>query len=297
MKLGTWVAAALVIGCGGSNGNPTPTPAPQAASPSAPATDDLNTDLPPARPSPFEVDLRQRTQDGDDHVLKLTENGARYGVARGKARVALRFPVDPADLDDLYATLRQVGYDRIETQPLGNAPSSGSSMRVKAGPQHVSVSSMGRMQPTEAWTDAYARSVAATEALLPRGRSETVVEVRWHESMEGRAAAIDVDVGKGFVGVHRLDGSRPDVEIHLAEARPLQMLLRYGSPPTSTPLAIEAGRDRGVEVAYDEQSDAVVLRPLPVGTAASAKAERPPSGPVAAAEGSGEGSSEPAPAP
>lgn len=251
----------LLWGCGSSDPAPRPAPLREGPDASRSAAVDSGTDLPPDRPSPFELDLRRRTDDGDDLVLKLTEGGARYGVARGKARVALRYRSAPEALEEVYATLRDEGFDRIETEPRASGPTSGSSIRVKAGPAHFSVSAMGRMAPTKQWADAYARTAAAAEALLPRGKSETVVVVQWDPSVGDRAAALDVDLGEDLVGVHRRPGPRPDVELHLARARPLEMLLRTGSPPTSTPLTIEAGRDRGVRVVYDEAESTLVLRP------------------------------------
>ena len=257
VKVPAVVALALLLACGG----PAPQPVPATGTP-AESAEELDTDLPAELPTPFELDLRQRSEDGDDLVLKLTESGARYGVAHGRARVALRYRFEPAALERAYAALRHGGYDRIETQTRARPSGSGSTMRVKAGPVDHSVSAMGRNEPTERWAEAYAASVAAAESLLPRGRSEVVVRLHWDESMAERAAALDMDLGEDFVGIHRLPGPRPDVELHLLRARPLEMLLRAGSPPTSTTLTIEAGRDAGIEIAYDPQRDAVVLRPL-----------------------------------
>ncbi|MEX1362925.1 MAG: hypothetical protein AB1Z98_07355 [Nannocystaceae bacterium] len=252
----------FTLGCGGRETGPQPSPAQPSTRQAAEVADGLDTDLPPERPSPLEIDLRERTDDGDDVVLKLTEAGARYGVARGKTRVALRYVVTDAALDDVYGQLRRNRFDRIETKSEGTGPTSGSSMRLKAGPALVSASAMGRTTPTPEWTEAYARSAAAVEALLPRAKTDVVVNVRWDASMEGRSAAIDFDLGEDFRGVHRGPGPMPNVELHLQRPRPLQVTVRHGSPPTSTSLNIEAGRDAGVEVAYDETTSAVVLRPI-----------------------------------
>jgi len=208
------------------------------------------------------VDLRRRSEAGDDVVLKLTEAGARYGVARGKARVALRYRLDPDAFDELYATLRAEAFDRIETEPVETAPTSGTSLRITAGPGRYSASAMGRRKPTEAYAEAYDRCVRAAESLLPADRSSTVVTVRWHASMADRSASIDIDIGEDFVGLVRLPGELPEVELHLARPRELELLLRHGSPPRSSTHHVRAGKELGIEIRYDAEHDRVIARPL-----------------------------------
>ncbi|MCA9712489.1 MAG: hypothetical protein KDK70_42060, partial [Myxococcales bacterium] len=98
------LALALVGGCGRDS---TPQPVSQAAERSAePSRGSGHTDLPPQVPDRLEVELRQRTDVGDDTVLKLTPAGARYGLAHGKSRVSLRYRLPADALGPLYQVLR-----------------------------------------------------------------------------------------------------------------------------------------------------------------------------------------------
>ncbi len=251
-------------GCGRSRDEPTPAgraPKPAGAGAARAATA-LDTDLPAQMPPALEIELRRRDGSGDDTVLKLTPEGARYGVARGKARVALRFVVDPADLEPVWQTLREASFDRIRTEPTQSATKEGTSMRVTAGPARYSASTLGRNAPLPDQAEAYARCVSATEAMLPSERGDTTVVIHWDASVEDRAAALDIEAGDALLGLHRIAGPRPDAELHLSEPRPVTMLLRHGTPATSTSMTLRAGRDHGVEIAYDPEQEALVLRPL-----------------------------------
>ncbi len=241
-----------------------PRPAPQRAAPTARAADPaLDTDLPASMPESLELELRRRTEDGDDTVLKLTPAGARFGRARGKSRVSLRFGLPPEALAAAYQTLREASFDRIETHARAGGSTAGSSLRVIAGPGRYSVGAMGRNAPTDEHMDAYARCVDAVSSLLPTGRSATVVQVRWDRSIGEHAASLDINADPGFVGVHRIPGPHPAIDLHLAQPRLMTVLLRHGSPPQSETHESDAGRDRGLEIAYDDEPARVVVRPLP----------------------------------
>lgn len=264
--------AALALAGGGCSSDSRPSgPTARAASPapSAATPDRLDTDLPPHMPERFEVELRRRTPKGDDTVLKLTPAGARYGLARGKSRVSLRFMLPPGTLGTVYQTLREESFDRIESGPSAQAPLAGSSLRVTAGPGRYSASAMGRSAPVAEHAAAYAHCVEIAGSLLPQGHGETVVRVHWHESIGDHAASLDINADPGFVGIHRAPGSRPDVELHLERPRPLSIQLRHGTPPRSETHTIEAGRDHGLEVAYDPEQQRVVLRPMAAAPAGS----------------------------
>lgn len=268
---------ALLLGCGGGPADPgSPSPSPQGGP--APVAVASHTALPADLPERLEIEYRQRTEDGDDLVLKLTPAGARYGLAHDGARVALRYPLPPEVLDSVYATLRAEGFDRIETVPRDGASAGGTSLRVSTGTERHSASAMGRNGPAPADAPAYASCVAAVEALLPTGRSDVVVQLRWDPSMAEQSAGLDIDVGTDLVGLHRIPGPAPGVEagpgpgpvpmpvtveLHLARARPLQLQLRHGTPvPRSTTLTLQAGVDRGVEVVFDAEQGQVTTRPL-----------------------------------
>jgi hypothetical protein len=219
--------------------------------------------------------------------------GARYGLAHDEVRVALRYQLSPAALDSVYATLRQEGFDRIETVPRDGPSVGGTSVRVSTGSGRHSASAMGRHGPAPADAEAYARCIAAIEALLPTGRSDVVVQLRWDPSMAEQSAGLDIDVGTDLVGLHRVSGSERGVEasagagasasasastgvveLHLARARPLQLQLRHGSPvPRSTTLTLQAGSERGVELVFDDARGQVITRPL---TSAPASASADP---------------------
>jgi hypothetical protein len=255
-----------ILGCGGSSGPPSPVPERQGDP--APVAAATHTALPADLPERLEIEYRRRSEDGDDLVLKLTPAGARYGLAHDAARVALRYPLPPTVLASVYATLQQEGFARLETTARDGASGGGTSLRVSTGSERHAVSAMGRQGPSDA--QAYARCVAAVEALLPTGRSDVVVQLRWDASMAGQSAGLDIDVGEDLVGLHRVPGRAPaqppsvqTFELHLARARPLQLqLLRGGKVPRSTTLTLQAGVDRGVEVVFDAERGQVTTRPL-----------------------------------
>lgn len=228
----------------------------------------VDTDLPPDLPDRVEVEYRRRSEDGDDVVLKLTPAGARYGWAHGKARVALSYQLPLEDLSSVYATLRHEGFDRIDTVPSEDPARGGTTLRISLGGERHSASAMARHAPAPEHAEAYARCVAAVEALLPEGRGEIVAQLRWDPSMAEHSAGLDLDLGNDLVGVHRRptaqgDGLELHLELHLARARPLQLQLRHGSPvATATTLTFEAGVDRGVEVVFDADRSAPVVRRL-----------------------------------
>ena len=262
-----------------------------AASPSgtAPGTA-LSADL----PERLEIEMRRRTADGDDRVLKLTPAGARYGLSHGKARIALRYRLGEGALDSVWATLRQEGCDGLETVPHAGPPVvGGTSLRISTGPETYTATAMGKQAPAADDAETYERCLAAVEELLPAGRGDVVVHVQWDASMQGHAAGLDVDAGTDLVGLHRVPVDRapaaPDTagppttpipspmmmdafEQHFARPRAVQLQLRQGSSPgaeaaRSTTLTVEAGRERGVEVAFDAALGQVVLRPLPAAAA------------------------------
>lgn len=251
-------------GCGRATEAPSPRSRPQGDP--APVADPVDSALPAERPEQLEIELRRRTDDGDDVVLKLTPAGARYGHARGKARVALSYRPSDADLDEVYALVRREGFDRIETAPRPDAPptdqgsAGGTSLRVIAGPGRYSASAMGRRAPAPEHAEAYARCVAAVESLLPQGRGDVVIDLRWDPSMADHAAALDMDVGDDFVGLHRVSApdAPPHWALHLARPRALELRLRHGSPPTATTIAVPPGPRGDVLVTFDAEQDAVV---------------------------------------
>ncbi len=255
---------ALLPGCGSpTGGSPSPVPEPRSAdegSAEPPATA-----LPEDLPERLEIEGRRRSPTGDDRVLKLTPAGARLGLAHGKARVALRYQPAQDALASTYAALRREGFDRLR-MVAGSIPAAGgTSIRVTTGDQTHAASAMGRQVPDDA--QAYARCLAALEEHVPAGRSAVVVEVRWDASMRDRSAGIDVDAGSDLVGLHRAsDEPGPamgTIELHLARARPLELQLRQGGPAgRSTVATVHAGMERGVELAFDEASGEVVMRPL-----------------------------------
>ncbi|MEM9454464.1 MAG: hypothetical protein AAGF11_09810 [Myxococcota bacterium] len=257
------VALALAgPGCGSDS--PHPAPAPRGATPTAHAADPvLDTDLPASMPESLELELRRRTEDGDDTVLKLTPAGARFGLARDKSRVSLRFGLPPQALETAYQTFREASFDRMQTRRQAGGSTAGSSLRITAGPGRYSVAAMGRNSPTDEHMAAYTRCVDAVSSLLPTGRSATVVQVRWDASVGGHAASLDINADPGFVGVHRIPGPHPAIDLHIAQPRTMTVLLRHASPPQSETHEIYAGRDRGVEIAYDDAQARVVVRPLP----------------------------------
>lgn len=256
----------VLLGCGGASGPPSPTPIPaeQRGDPAPDATP--VTELPVDLPEQLELEYRRRTEDGDDLVLKLTPAGARYGLAHGKARVALRYQ-PPADaLASTYAALRREGCDRLQSEPREATTAGGTSLRLSTGAEVFTVSAMGRHAPAPADAQAYARCVAALEERLPTGRSDVVVLLRWHASMKDRGAGLDVDVGTDLVGLHRVAGAEhdgPTFALHLARARPLELQLRHGGAASrSTTLTLQAGVERGVEVVHDAARGEVVARAL-----------------------------------
>lgn len=245
----------LLLGACGPDSRATPQ-AVRARSDSVPPG---TTDLPASMPQTLEVELRRRTEQGDDTVLKLTPLGARIGLSRGKSRMSLRYRPPTDALESLYQTLREQAFDRITTGP-GKARALGSSLRVTADSHRYSASAMGRNAPTPA--EAYEACVAAVQALMPAERGSTIVRIRWDESIGDHAAALDLEVEEDLLGLHRRPGARPDVELHLAGPRPLTVILRHGSPSRSETQLLQAGRDHGLEVAYDAARARVVLRPL-----------------------------------
>lgn len=264
----------LALGCGGSSGSPAPVPR-TAADPAAPGpaagVDDASA-LPAELPERLEIELRRRTEAGDDVVLKLTPVGARYGVAHGKARVALSFPLDPDGLAGAYATLRREGFDRIETAPGSDAPLPGTSMRVTAGPARHSVGAMGRQAPLPEHADAYARCVTAVESLLPQGTGAAVLHLRWDPALAEQATALDLDAGDAFAGLRRVDepDGAPHFALHLTEPRTLQVRLRSGTPPQSSTLTVPAAPDSGLRVTLGPDGAAVLQPWSPAGAAAPA---------------------------
>jgi hypothetical protein len=224
--------------------------------------------LPADLPERLELEVRRRSQEGDDQVLKLTPAGARYGLSRGKARIALRYRLDEGALAAAWAVLRREGFDRLESVPRqGATPAGGTSLRASTGTETYTITAMGRQAPAGEDAEAYARCLAAVEELLPAGRGEVVVQVRWDASMKERSAGLDVDVGDDLVGLHRvaqpLAPALETFELHLARARPLELQLRQGgNAPRSTTLTVRAGEARGVEVAFDAALGEAVLRPL-----------------------------------
>jgi hypothetical protein len=264
---------ALLLGCGGGFGapHPEPTPTPVRSGQAAP-TPAPTTALPVDLPEALEVEYRRRSTGGGDLVLKLTPAGARLGLAHGKARLALRYPL-PADvLASIYATLRQEGFDGLETVDLEQpAAVGGTSLRVSTGTEAWSVAAMGRRGPAPEDAEAYARTVAAVEALVPTERSAVVVRVRWDPSMRRHDAALDVDVGEDLVGVHRVTargdappGASPEeLELHLARPRALQLQLRQAGPPArATTLTVHAGVERGIALRFEAERGEVIVEPL-----------------------------------
>lgn len=246
--------------------------------------------MPEDLPERLEVEVRRRTEDGEDQVLKLTPAGARYGSSHGKARIALRYRLPEGALSSVYATLRHEGFDGLRTVPhAGGGPSGGTSLRVSTGTETYTATSMGRQRPAPEDAEAFTRCVAAAEDLLPAGRSDVVVLVRWDASMRDQSAGLDVDVGDDLVGLHRVTGPATGTgtaaaletfELHLARARPLQLQLRQSGPRTprasadegtvedaptrqSSTLTVRAGVERGIELAFDAARGEVVARPLP----------------------------------
>ena len=241
-----------------------------------------STALPADLPERLEIEYRRRTEDGDDLVLKLTPAGARYGLAHGKARVALRYRLPEGALASTYATLRQEGFDRLETVPREGVATGGTSLRVSTGAETYVANAMGRQGPKPEDAETHARCIAVVEALMPTRRSDVVVELRWDASvlrMRDHGASLDVDVGDDLLGLHRRGpgsgtASEPvTLELHLAQARPLELLLRQSGPRSprssapegaagSTTLVVAAGQERGVELAFDATRGEVVARPL-----------------------------------
>lgn len=288
------LVVASALGCGGGGSGPS-RPTPQAVERSddrsTPGDAAPDTALPADLPEALELEVRRRTQDGEDRVVKLTPAGARYGLSHGKARIALRYRLEEGALAAAWQALRREGFDRLETVAReGGAQAGGTSVRVSTGSETYTSTAMGRQEPTAEDAEAYARCVAAVEALLPAGRSDVVVEIRWDASMKDRSAGLDVDVGSDLVGLHRAattdaakasvgapSGSTPGeadglgrlappletFELHLAKTRPVELQLRQGgNAPRSIMLTVRAGEERGVEVAFDAALGEAVLRPL-----------------------------------
>lgn len=301
MLLAAW-ASAYVLGACGGGGSGSPSPEPRAVDRANPASDSeaAETALPADLPERLEVEIRRRTADGEDRVLKLTPAGVRYGVSHGKARLAVRYRLPEDALASLYATLRHEGFDGLRTVPYaGPDAGGGTSLRVSTGTETYAVTSMGRQRPALDDAEAFTRCLAAAEDSWPAGRSDVVVRVRWDASMQqlrGQTAGLDIDAGEDLVGVHRVTapatpsgpGSAPEAplatfELHLARARPLELQLRQNSARTvaadgtvtadgtaeeraasrSSLVTVRAGVDRGVEVAFDATQGEVVVRPLP----------------------------------
>lgn len=287
-----WAPGGTLVGCGG-DGRGSPSPAPHAidrAHDPAPDPAARPTALPADLPERLEVEVRRRTEDGEDQVLKLTPAGARYGSSHGKARIALRYRLPEDALSSVYATLRHEGFDGLHTVPHGGGGAlGGASLRVSTGTETYTTTSMGRQRPAPDDAEAFIRCVAAAEELLPAGRSDVVVIVRWDASMRDQNAGLDVDVGEDLVGLHRVPGpatgsgteaALETFELHLARARPLQLQLRQSGPrtprasadegivkdapaPHSSTLTVQAGTERGIELAFDAARGEVVTRPLP----------------------------------
>lgn len=251
----------LAIGCGGGANSPTPASEQaaggQADKPSAAAVAES------PRPSPFEIDFRRRSDRGEDEVLKLTEFGARYGIAHGRNRVALRYDLDPAELDAIYEVFTQQSFKTIETQVVASSPTSGSSIRMKAGPSIFTVSAMGRRGPVPDHIPLYDRCAEAVLDALPSEQGPVVIEVRWDASMADQAAAVDIDVGNVLAGVHPLEGAEHDVAVHLREPRDIQVLVRHSSPPKTTTLDFESDRHAGIALRFDEPSATVQAALVP----------------------------------
>lgn len=257
------------------------------------------TALPADLPERLEVEVRRRNEDGEDRVLKLTPAGARYGASHGKARLALRYRLPEDALASVYATLRHEGFDGLRTVPYaGPDAAGGTSLRVSTGTETYAVTSMGRQRPAPEDAEAFTRCMAAAEELWPAGRSDVVVVVRWDASLRelgvsgplrDQTAGLDIDAGEDLVGVHRVatppgPGSAPEpplatFELHLARARPLELQLRQsssrsrktaadgttadGAARRSSLVTVQAGIERGVELAFDAAQGEVVLRRLP----------------------------------
>jgi hypothetical protein len=275
--LAAWSSGLLLgpLGCGGGSGPPEA--ASRAGEPPEARLEPVSA-LPADLPERLEIEYRRRMEDGDDRVLKLTPAGARHGLAHGKARVAVRYRLPEDALPSVYATLRQEGFDRMETVPRqGTALMGGTSVRVSTGTETYVVNAMGLQGPRPEDAEAHARCIAGLEALLPTGRSDVVVELRWDASvheMRDHNASLDVDAGEDLVGLHRRSpasgaetAAEPvTLELHLARARPLELQLRQSGPrgaaPRSTTLVVAAGEERGVELSFDATLGEVVARTL-----------------------------------
>jgi hypothetical protein len=272
LRVGMSTVAAMLLGCGGASGPPGPVPASGERRGDPTSGETLVTDMPVDLPDRLELEYRRRTADGDDMVLKLTPAGARYGLAHGKARVALRYQLPADALASTYAALRREGCDRLQSEPREAPAMGGTSLRLSTGTAVYTVSAMGQHTPAHTDAQAYARCVAAMEERLPTGRSDVVVLLRWHASMADQSAGLDVDVGPDLVGLHRVADAERDAStlaLHLARARPLQLQLRWvGAAARSTTLTLQAGVERGVEVAFDAERGEVIARPLPAEPAA-----------------------------
>lgn len=263
LRIGSCILLTAACGRDSSSGSQSPTPAPTPTVDSAPSPPAAG--LGGARPSPYEIDLRRRNERGDDEVLKLTEVGARYGIARAGRRVALRYDLGPAQLDEIHEVLGEQHFDRLQTEIVGSAPSSGTSLRVKAGAAQYSVSAMGRRAPVAADRTAYDEALGAVLAALPAdsdpGPDAATLEIRWDPETEEHSAAIDLDVADALAGVVRRDGIAPNVDLVFTQPITLTARLRQGSPPKSDTIELDLHEHSRLRLSYDSATETVVATP------------------------------------
>jgi hypothetical protein len=254
---------------------------PQAAAPE-PEVEKLPTALPEARPSPFEAEYHVGTPDNGDLVsVKLTEKGATTSMGDREHRLVIGFDVAPADLDRVYAGLRDAAFDRIETHPSREAQPSGTSIRLVAGTIRHQVADFGNVFPKDEWATEYDAAAKALEPHLPAAAKDakTQIEVRWDASMKGHRATVALALGADFAGVTRVKGTSADHRVGLRGAgepgRKIIATLRSGPPATSTDVELDPAVHAGVEVVFDAETSRPIARAFASGDAPAA----PPAAP------------------
>ena len=209
----------------------------------------LGPGLPESRPLPFQVELRRR-EGQNATLLRVSDQGVRYTVTKGQHDVTLLHPVDAPTLDGLYAALREHRFGELQTEADRNAQADGTSIRMQAGRLRASASRMGQFVPVPDDAADYDASLAALDAIVPRGDEPGhPLTIDFDPSMAERRASLELDLQGVLVGVT----VEPQLIVHAAEARTVTLHLRYGPPATTIEQTVDLRTVSRVTIKVDPQ--------------------------------------------
>lgn len=266
-----WITAlaGLTLACGSdadsasSAGTDASDPAiPRSAAYQSPADPGLSE----ARPTPFQVELRQRNGQ-QSMLLRVTDTALRYTVGRDPHTVTVLHPIDASTLDTLYAALREHAFHAIDTEADREATVDGTSVRVLAGRRRMSASRLGQFVPKPEFAADYDASVEAIRAVIPNTESDVAgqaqLAIAFDPSMAERKASVELDLHGDLAGL----SSEPTLTVYATKPRSVLVQLRYGPPATTLEHEVDLAQTQGIVIAVDPELGTPTITSRPRGEA------------------------------